>query len=332
MQCINYITYITYIICYTHLFLATPHFAIKPFQPQNLELVLKKVLIKDIKSIMWTFNDNLILTTVHNQMHIYDSKLNRLGTDKATFHLLDIAPLVTRNGLVSLQRVENKIFLYLHSTVSLQVKQELLQIDSDPDADASVVVFETYVAFLVSGQKQLHVYSLCSSTIAKYPVAEVLANFLFHMKGNSFAVQVWKPGMLTYQPSLLIANSTTFDNICHPMAINFGLDRFPQSHSLPALLHFDSRNPKNYSALRGNESSHGTKNSFQPMQLQERFSGVNSKFLEGVTQATTHKTIEKVDGKILCCSKSKDSFGYIYQILSFSKQVVVRDSRGMYLV
>jgi len=234
---------------------------------------------------MWTFNDNLILTTVHNQMHIYDSKLNRLGTDKATFHLLDIAPLVTRNGLVSLQRVENKIFLYLHSTVSLQVKQELLQI-----------------------------------------------NFLFHMKGNSFAVQVWKPGMLTYQPSLLIANSTTFDNICHPMAINFGLDRFPQSHSLPALLHFDSRNPKNYSALRGNESSHGTKNSFQPMQLQERFSGVNSKFLEGVTQATTHKTIEKVDGKILCCSKSKDSFGYIYQILSFSKQVVVRDSRGMYLV
>ncbi|KAF6017813.1 hypothetical protein EB796_023857 [Bugula neritina] len=182
MQCINYITYI---ICYTDLFLDTPHFAIKPFKPENLELVLEKVLIKDIKSIVCTFNDNLILTTVHNKMHIYDSKLNHLRTDKATGHLLDIASLVTRDGLVSLQRVENKIFLYLHSTVSLQVKQELLQIESDPDADASVVVFETYVAFLVSGRKQLYVYSLCSATIARYPVAEVLsAKFLLHMKKN----------------------------------------------------------------------------------------------------------------------------------------------------
>jgi len=280
---------------------------------------------------MWTFNDNLVLTTVHNKMHIYDSKLNHLRTDKATGHLLDIASLVTRDGLVSLQRVENKIFLYLHSTVSLQVKQELLQIESDPDADASVVVFETYVAFLVSGQKQLHVYSLCSSTIAKYSVAEVLsAKFLVHMKGNSFAVKVWKPDLSSYKSSLLIANSTTSDNICHPMAFNFGPDPFSiQPDSLSAQLRFD---PTNETALKKNESSHGTENTFQPLQLQEIFAAVNGESAKGVTQKIAQRTIKKVDSKILCCSKSKDSFGYVYQILDCPKRVVVRDSRGRYLV
>jgi len=279
---------------------------------------------------MWTFNNNLVFTTVHNKMHIYDSQLNHLRTDKATGHLLDIAPLITRDGLVSLQQVENTIFLYLHSTVSLQVKQELLQIESDPDADASVVVFETYVAFLVSGQKQLHVYSLCSSTIAKYPVAEVLsAKFLLHMKGSSFAVKVWKPDLSSYESSLLIANSTTFDNICHPMAFDFGPDPFLQSDSLPAQLLF---NPTNEKALKRNESLHGTENTFQPLQLEDAFSAVDDEYADGVTQATTHKTIEKVDCKILCCSKSKDPVGYIYQILDCPKQVVVRDSIGMYLV
>jgi len=68
------------------------------------------------------------------------------------------------------------------------------------------------------------------------------------------------------------------------------------------------------------------------LQLQEIFAAVNGESAKGVTQKIAQRTIKKVDCKISFCSKSKDSFGYIYQIFSYSKQVVVKDSSGMYSI